>query len=103
MRAGRSSIHTPDSVKSHLTLDDIWACVAGKLGLTLRLCENCGFVDFQNSVPEGTDSLIHTVYFVMFKFFRVDCEQNIDMKANFLVRKQPQENEFFVCAEKLFI
>jgi hypothetical protein len=57
MHEGRSSIHTPDIVKSHLILDDLWACVAGKLGLTLHLCENCGFVDFQNCVPEGTDSL----------------------------------------------
>jgi len=85
MHEGRSSIHTPDSVKSHLILDDIWACAAGKLGLTLHLCENCGFVDFQSCVPEGTDSFIHTVYFVTFKLFRVDYEQNIDMKANFLV------------------
>jgi hypothetical protein len=85
MHEGRNRIHTPDSVKSYLTLDDIWACVPGKLGLTLRLCEKCGFVDFQNSVPEGTDSFIHTVYFVTFKLFRVDCEQNIDMKVNFLV------------------
>lgn len=43
-----------------------------------------GFVDFQISVPEGKDSFIHTVYFVTFKLFGVDCEQNIDMKANFL-------------------
>jgi len=85
MHADRSSIPTPDSGKSYLTLDDIWACVAGKLGLTLRVCENCGFVDFQTSVPEVTDSFIHTVYFVTFMLFRVDCEKNIDMKANFLV------------------
>jgi len=85
MHEGRSSIHTPDSVKSRLILDDIWACVAGKLGLTLHLCENVALLTFKTVFLEGTDSFIHTVYFVTFKLFRVDYEQNIDMKANFLV------------------
>lgn len=68
MHEGRSSFHTPDSVKSHLTLDDIWACVAGILGLTLRLFENCGFVDFQTLFLKAKTHL-----FILFILSRSSC------------------------------